>query len=116
MNNFNNLNKELFDKDIRSKLLNNPKEYFRSLVSDIDIKVVESTKSSYYFVIPWHDKDIKNEDLTNLSAAAELGTAGSVASIGSLGSASSIGTAVSTLSSGSTASSVGSVGSLSTAK
>ncbi len=116
MNNFNNLNKELFDKDIRSKLLNNPKEYFRSLMSDIDVKVVESTKSSYYFVIPWYDKNIKNEDLINLSAAAELGSAGSIATVGSLGSAGTIGTAVSTTSSVSTASSVGSLGSASTAK
>ncbi len=99
------------DRDMRKKLLENPREIFEEanidLMSSVDFKVVVNTKETFYFVMPAGSKS-GELDLTNINVAAS--TFGSVGSIGSAATLSSIGVC---LGSASSASTVGTAGSLS---
>ena len=92
--------KNLFDKDFRRELMENPKEVVLELglklENDVEIKVVENTKERFHLVFPNNEL---LDDLLNISASGchgcvgTAGTAGSGGTVGgSLGSFGSVGT------------------------
>ncbi len=101
----------LYEKEIRSKILANPQEFFNDAssewMSDVEFVVKKNSKDITYIPIPFYDNELSNQSLDELSAA---GCAGSASCVGSVGSASTLATVTSTASSAGSASSLGSAG------
>ncbi len=116
----NNIN--LFDKDFRKQLRDNPSDAIKTnidTVNDVEYKVVTNSKYITYFVMPDHSS---YQELDKIQAGTKLSTAGSVGTVGSVGTASSsmslgsLSTTVASVSTLGSASSAGTVGTVSTAK
>lgn len=107
-------NSKLYDKDFRSRLIEEPQKYAAELFypPDVKVRVRQNTKSITYVVIPALAENLGAEDLTSIRAAAiEAGTAFSVGTATSLSTAGSVSSSVSTGSSLATAGTFGSVSS-----
>ncbi len=105
------LNKQLFDKNFRTKLKADPKAYIESLnnaqLEGVDYKVVESSKDVFYVVMPYVDGSINSQDIDNIIAAACVGSAGTLGTAATASSASSASTVCGSVSSASSASTLG---------
>ncbi len=111
-------NKQFFNKEIRAKLKADPKAYIESLnnaqLEGVDYKVVESSKSVFYVVIPYVDGNMSTQDMQNM-LGADVGTVSTVGSLGTLasaGTASTVGSTLACASSASTATTIASGGSV----
>ncbi len=100
----------LYDKDFRAKLKVNPKGYMNNALSEIEYKVVESSKDITYIAIPYIDNNFDMESLSDLSVAGTASSGGTIACASTLGSVASLIGCVSTLSSAGTATTIGSAG------
>ncbi len=102
------LQKEVYDKESRRKILADPRAYLNKLgykvTDDVDIKVVKSPKNIVHLVIAGDGIDISSIQ----AASSELGIGAST--IGTLGSAGTVGSYCLTVSSASSAGSIGSLG------
>ncbi len=96
---------DLFDKDFRKQLRQNPSLAFDN--NDKEIKVFTNTKHILYIVFPAEEL---LENIQNLQAGVKASSVGSISSAGTLGT---VGTAV--MSTVSTVLSVGSVGTVGSA-
>ncbi len=104
----NNYKLDIYNKEFRAKLKANPKSYIDGIFSNIEYKIIESSKDVTYLVIPHADKAFSNASLKDLSAAS--GTVGSTGSVGTVGSAGSVFCALGCLGTLGTVSTVGSAG------
>ncbi len=103
----------LYDKDFRAKLRENPGFAMKELLyDDVEYKVFESNKDITYVIIPHFDSSVDLEKISGSVGIDELeGTAGTVGSIGTIGTASTAFGSFSTVSSGGSVSSLGTVSS-----
>ncbi len=100
----------LYEKEIRSKILANPQEFFNDAssewMSDVEFVVKKNSKDTTYFVLPSYNAELDDNALNSLSAA-KTGCAGSA---GSATTAATAGSVCTTLSTASTLSSVATAG------
>ncbi|SMM98768.1 hypothetical protein SPONN_2807 [uncultured Candidatus Thioglobus sp.] len=77
------------------------------LESDMECRVVKSTKDTIYIVIPHKDYLLNQSEVIDINAAGTVGTTGSISSAGT---ASTAGTVCASFSTASSAASIGSAG------
>ncbi len=117
----NNYNDKLFDKEFRTKLINNPNKVVHELMTNdilntnneaLEYKVVKSKKGVINLVIPYYNSDFNNKRLEELNAAGSISTGSSAGTLGSVGSILTIGGTFSSVFSVGSAGTAGSAGSV----
>lgn len=99
-----------YDKDFRNKIIHADAKELKQLIADVSagvqVKVVINSKGTIYFAIP-HASALGFIDLSDIQAAAKVGTTGCV---GSVASASTFGSICGSFTSIASASTLGTAG------